>query len=183
MLAFNDFPADRSVMERLFKEKSSEMLKYAFSFTHNEQMAYDAVEYCYYILIDHFDNYRSYSQNSLERYLSRCVRNRCFFLLKSSLRDLPFEEYETDFNNFEDVSFKKIIRDCEIEILHEAIKRLPAHYRTVIELSFYAKKPDNDIGIALDISPASVRMVRTRALRKLASIYFELEEGRLEHES
>lgn len=60
-------------------------------------------------------------------------------------------------------------RNEVLRIVREAMEKLPRRYREVLELAYVAELPHSDISRVLRLREGAVRILKLRALRKLAS--------------
>lgn len=70
-----------------------------------------------------------------------------------------------------------LVRRQQAATLAEALSRLPADHRTVLELAEYQQLPYSEIAAALGLSLSAVKMRAMRARAALARVYREVESA------
>jgi len=80
--------------------------------------------------------------------------------------EMPEELEDTDEFNRADTRTK---RGDTLRIVRSAMEQLPSRYREVLELAYVAELPHSDIARVLKLREGAVRILKLRALRKLAT--------------
>lgn len=128
--------------------------------------AQDFMQECFIKVFEKINHYEE-SKGAFEGWLYRLCTNVVLQQLRKSKREitmvfpdeLPYQELtESDFNTI------------PREVILNAIQRLPDGYRKVLNLSVFEGWSHQEIGEALEISPATSRSQLSRAKRMLKHI-------------
>lgn len=139
------------------KRNSNTVYRLAFSQTRNKNDADDIYQEVFLRYIKHkpvFEN------NEHEKAWFIRVTLNCGKTHLKSFRNPKFEELDESFE----------AEEVSREDLSFALDKLPKKYRAVIHLFYYEDMSVNDIAKALDLKKGNVRMLLTRARRKLKEI-------------
>ncbi len=154
-------------LELLFRRYYSPLCSHAARFVYSKQVAEDLVSEVF------FQFYKTKSYNnitiSFNSYLFRSVRNECYTYIKREFNKTDSLEF-ADGNNF---SSKDQQPDAEIHYNHlthkinETIKMLPSQCQRVFLMSRFENKKYHEIAQELNISPKTVEVHISKALKYL----------------
>lgn len=113
-------------------------------------------------------SYKAMSGVPFGAWLFRIARNTVIDMYRGGveLAEVPEELADEDRMNRpqHQVEQKEVLK-----IVQGAMEKLPGRYREVLELAYVAELPSSDISRVLKIREGAVRILKLRALRKLAS--------------
>lgn len=176
---------DRAFLEQLFDAHYVRLCKKAAAITHNNQVSEDLVQDIFLYVVNHIQKFRQMDCCTLRHILDISIKRRCYdYFKEQNVRKKHLSGSLDDDNSFVSVSStianteEEAIENLSVEELSEAIRKLPVHYRYVIEAKYLLNLTDSEIAKELGIGKASVRQYLTRARRKIC----ELCEGRIDEE-
>jgi RNA polymerase sigma-70 factor (family 1) len=166
-LTFEQNPAKG--LELLFKRFYNPLCSHAVRFVYSKQLAEDLVSEVF------FQFYRSKAYENITTsytsYLFRSVRNECFTYMRRE-----FGKTDTlDVTEENSISCYQQLPDAEIHYnnlflkVNEVIARLPTQCQKVFLLSRFENKKYNEIASELHISPKTVEVHISKALKHLRS--------------
>jgi RNA polymerase sigma-70 factor (ECF subfamily) len=166
-LTFEQNPAKG--LELLFKRFYNPLCSHAVRFVYSKQLAEDLVSEVF------FQFYRSKAYENISTsytsYLFRSVRNECFTYMRRE-----FGKMDTlDVTEENSISCYQQLPDAEIHYnnlflkVNEVIARLPTQCQKVFLLSRFENKKYNEIANELHISPKTVEVHISKALKHLRS--------------
>jgi RNA polymerase sigma factor (sigma-70 family) len=82
----------------------------------------------------------------------------------------------TELNHFIDFAEEETDNDQEHQFVHHALAQLPEQYREVLLMSRFQNMSYEEIGNALGLSVANVKVRVFRAIQKLRDAYFQISE-------
>lgn len=165
--AFEENPSKG--LELLFRRFYKPLCSHAVRFVYSKQIAEDLVSEVFF----QFYRTKSYQNisSSYTSYLFRAVRNECFTYLRRE-----FGKNDTlEITDESTISTPQEQPDAEIHYNHlflkvnEAIGELPVQCRRVFLLSRFENKKYNEIASELNISPKTVEVHISKALKHLRS--------------
>ncbi|WP_035332839.1 RNA polymerase sigma-70 factor [Dyadobacter crusticola] len=166
-LTFEQNPAKG--LELLFKRFYSPLCSHAVRFVYSKQLAEDLVSEVFF----QFYRTKAYENinTSYTSYLFRSVRNECFTYMRRE-----FGKTDTlDATEENTISCYQQLPDAEIHYnnlfikVNEVIARLPTQCQKVFLLSRFENKKYNEIASELHISPKTVEVHISKALKHLRS--------------
>lgn len=171
---------DRAFLEQLFDAQYVRLCKKAAAITQNNQVSEDLVQDVFLYVVKHIQKFRQMDCCTLRHILDISIKRRCYdYFKEQNVRKKHFSGSLDDDDSFVSVSSKNsnteeaAIANLSVEELSEAIRKLPDHYRYVVEAKYLLNLGDAEIAKELGIGKASVRQYLTRARRKI----YELCEG------
>ena len=147
-------------LEDVIKTYSNMVYRQAFSYTRNKSDADDIYQEVFLRYIRKKPKFES--EEHRKAWLIRVTVNCCKKMKISAWKNkiVPLEDnlvFESDDENS----------------LHHELMKLPLKYRTVIHLFYYENYSAEEIGSILKQKPSAVRMILTRARRRLKEIIEE----------
>lgn len=161
---YNDFVSGR--IESFYATAYTPLLMYVmrtlgsdFSF-----LAEDCVQDAVFQAYQHRDSFDN--NTKLKAYLYRCVHNNAVTLLrKSNSHSNYLASMEKE--NGEELINAGIIEQETMDILYDAIERLPQELRAVFEMGFEQGMRNNEIADALGVSVATVKKRKAKLIHSL----------------
>lgn len=176
---------DRAFLEQLFDAQYVRLCKKAAAITQNNQVSEDLVQDVFLYVVKHIQKFRQMDCCTLRHILDISIKRRCYDYFKEQnvrkkhLSGSLDEDNSSVFVLRSNVNTEEeAIDNLTVEELSEAIRKLPDHYRYVIEAKYLLNLTDSEIAKELGIGKASVRQYLTRARRKI----YELCEGKSNEE-
>ena len=166
--AFKDNPVDG--LSLLFKRYYSPLCSHAVRFVYSKQIAEDLVSDVYF----KFFRTKAYENitSSYASYLFRSVRNECYRHLAAEFgKTEPIDDLDED-----KISVCMVQPDAEMHYnnlflkVNEAIEQLPLQCQRVFMLSRFENKKYNEIAKELHISPRTVEVHMSKALKYLRAV-------------
>ncbi len=167
---------DRAFLEQLFDAHCVRLCRKAAALTQSRQVAEDLVQDVFLYVAAHVRKFRQMDSYTLRHILDISVKRRCCDWFRAeevrkkhqsgSLDDDGFVSGISAAANTEEAA----IENLSVEELSEAIRKLPDHYRYVIEAKYLLNLKDGEIAKELGIGKASVRQYLTRARRKICEL-------------
>lgn len=170
---------DRAFLEQLFDTHYVRLCKKAAAITQNNQVSEDLVQDVFLYVVKHIQKFRQMDCCTLRHILDISIKRRCYdYFKEQNVRKKHLSGSLDDDDSFVSVSSSDNTEEealdlLSVEELSKAIRKLPDHYRYVIEAKYILNLTDGEIAKELGIGKASVRQYLTRARRKI----YELCEG------
>ena len=167
---------DYAFLEQLFDTYYVRLCKKASAITQNNQVAEDLVQNVFLHVVQHIQKYRLMDHCTLRHILDISIKRRCYDYFKSQNVRKKHLVGSLDDDGISLVSQSNInaeeeaINNLTVEELANAIRKLPNHYRYVLEAKYIMELSDGEIAKELGIQKASVRQYLTRAKRKIHAI-------------
>lgn len=156
--------------ERLYSYFAKDLFRYGYRVCTNYELVQDSVQ----DLFLHLWNKRSqlHEVASPRFYLYRSLRNK---LIRSSESDRFVFSADGDladawFPNEKDIETSWILDEnsrIQLEMLHEALQKLPVRQQEAIQLRYYHDFSAEEIGKIMHINAQSVRNLQNRAMQQL----------------
>jgi RNA polymerase sigma-70 factor (ECF subfamily) len=174
MMAFNDEPTDAENLSRFFAAHQKQLLKYAFSILKDYESAGDAVQNSMESIIRVYDRLRDFSDERLLAYSWTIVKHACCAIIE---KDRAISIFDEDISEMDDMPDSKDDYDEMLnrQAVHDAVEKLPEHYRTAIVLRYFFDLDDTSIAKALESKPENVRMTLSRGRKALRKLYLAEE--------
>ena len=142
------------------------MLVVALRFVSNTMEAEDIVQEAFIKAFSRLDQFKA--EVSFGAWLKRIVINRCIDVLKSKRqRAIELEDHHLKVVDEEPTSDWLVDDDITIEVVKEAIDRLPEKYKIVVILYLMEGYDHQEIAQILNISEVASRTQLSRGKRKL----------------
>ncbi len=171
---------DQAFLEQLFDTHYVRLCKKAAAITQNNQVSEDLVQDVFLYIVKHIQKFRQMDCCTLRHILDISIKRRCYDYFKEQnvskkhlCGSLDDDDIFVSVSSSDANTEEAAIDNLTIEELSEAIRKLPDHYRYVIEAKYILSLTDGEIAKELGIRKASVRQYLTRARRKI----YELCEG------
>ncbi len=156
--------------ERLFKLYRDGMLRYAYSFIRDEELAEDIIQEAFIKVAGCMDKIREMEDKHQKNFLFVIVKNcsiDCIRRMKREWMQTSRLEDEEILADGEDV-LQVICEGEQKRFLHEEIAKLKKAYQEVLVLKYIEELTDEEIARKLDISKENVRIRIYRAKKALA---------------
>jgi len=159
---------------------SSKLYKYAYRFLQDQEQSKDAVQDVFIKLWTQRD--RLSELTSLEAFAVRITRNHCLDMIKSRHTvSMDVNDYFRDRITDESDPEKELYKSDSMKRLGQIINGLTEPHRTVLQMRDIDGYSNSEIGKVLGLSEGNVRVVLSRARRKvkeeLEDLYEQGNEG------
>ncbi|MDL2205633.1 sigma-70 family RNA polymerase sigma factor [Eubacteriales bacterium OttesenSCG-928-N13] len=176
-----DNEADRDFMLQLYKDHHPIMIGEARRMLRSDDHSEDMVSDACIALIAKIKTLRSLDPCKLRAYVVSTIRNTCLNYIKKRDRQAKYmfwdsEELITNVESDEPDTLDLMVQSVEIASLKTALKLLPERQCTLLQLKYYDRLSDQEIGDLLSINSNSVRSALTTARRNLVKL-MEQEVG------
>ncbi|AUS98014.1 RNA polymerase subunit sigma-54 [Clostridium thermosuccinogenes] len=167
---------DKNFMLDLYKNYYSLVWKTIFSITHSTEDIEDLINDVFIKLIEKISLIRSFDCPKMTCYVVYTTRSVSINYIKHKKVETKHIYYieNTDvtkgLDNNENESEARLIRQEEIELLADAITKLPQGQKDLLYFKYMLDMSDQDIAQILGIAPNSVRQYLTRARRNAKSL-------------
>ncbi len=156
--------------EQIYMEYYLRLIKYVRKRVSSMQDAEDIVQETFAALYRNFDRYDP-EKASLSTWVYVAVNNR----LKNYYRDKKINVSLDDDENPIDIADENLIEQAvEFEEMRQelfrAIDQLSEREQKIVRDTYFAKKSSNDIADEMGMTPVNVRVICSRALKKLLKI-------------
>ena len=170
---------DDLAAEQLVRQNGSWMLNVARRILNNEATAADSVQETFLSAFNNIEKFKG--RSTLKTWLHRILVNKCLMFLRSHKRKAEdsLDEWMPQFDNnscrieepwVQLLTADKICEERQLsDAVHEAIHKLPEHFRVVLLLRDIEGYNTAEVAKSLDISESNVkvRLHRGRAALKL----------------
>lgn len=157
-------------LEKLFKLYRDGMVRYAYSFIQDEELAEDIIQEVFIKVAGCMDKIREMEEKHQKNFLFVAVKNCSIDHMRKMKREWtqtsPLED-EDILADGEDV-LQVICEGEQKRFLHEEIGKLKGAYQEVLILKYIDELTDEEIAEKLDISKENVRIRTYRAKKALA---------------
>ena len=161
---------DIETLEYIYHLYSISLVKYAYRFISDENIAKDMVQEVFYNIWKKYTNINIHQ--SLEAFLYTSVKNQCINYLKQENKKKKYSHPEKKIQDME-IHYYENATENTIHIkemqnhIHEAIDTLPDKSRQIFKMSRFDEKKNKEIGRELNISLKAVEKHITRALKEI----------------
>lgn len=155
-------------LKDLFNKHYSPLCNYAATIIHDQHAAEDVVQS---VFIQLWENKKIFELDKPERYLIKCVRFKCYDLLKSKHR-----KHEVFMKDLPEMSIEQITNLSEEDIaplLNYFVSKLPPKMQQVFLMSRQQGMTYKEISEELNVSPKTIENQMGTALKKLRSFLRE----------
>lgn len=161
--------SDREFMKALYIKYHLTMFRMARALTDSKFDAEDVVNNACVSLIKKISVLRHLDCNVLEGYIISTVKNAAYMLhrKKSACREVSGEETLLFVESGTPAPDERILQECTIEELMNALDRLSESDQAIIRMKYFEKLSDREIAKMLDIQEVSVRSKLTRARKRI----------------
>lgn len=175
---------DKLNFEKLYRNYSDNVLKYANSRLHNKQNAEDLAHDTWVWVAEHFDRFHTFDETSIRNYIMKIIENKCNMVFRNQKREIElFDEiiYETAEKEQTDANetFLSFCKKEDVQTIVSCMKELDSRYRDVLNLFYLNQSTSKEISEILQIKDSAVRQRLTRGRRMLMA---RLQERGLNYE-
>lgn len=168
ILAITD-DSDREFMKALYVKYHLTMFRMARALTDSKYDAEDVVSDACVSLIQKVSVLRQLDCNVLEGYIISTTKNAAYMLhrKKNARREVSSEEAFLFAESETSAPDERILQECTINELMNALDQLPESYQAIIRMKYFEKLSDREIAKMLSIQEVSVRSRLTRARKRI----------------
>lgn len=157
-LAILESDQDKALFETLYNKCHKSMEQAAIRILKKQQDAEDAVQNAFVQIIRHFEKLSTIPCEEWKYWTISIVRNEALMLLRKRKDAVPLEDWDGFESSVDEVT--------DYKDLVQLFTKLPATYRSVLELKFILGLSDKEIAAKLNISETAVS-TRVNRGRKL----------------
>lgn len=173
--SLQDTPGGKKLVEEIYHKYKHLMYSVSYSVLHNAEDAEDAVHEAFVRIIKNISRVDGASQPKTRAFVVIIVKNISLDMLRrrSKTADIPLDELDSwaDEPSCED----EAIANVSVEVLKEALGRLPDNYYEILLLEAYYKCSTEELASLLGIGHENARSRLRRARLKLKSILKEMD--------
>ncbi len=162
-------------MAVLFEKHHVSLFNFFMRLTGNRNISEDLVQEVFMRMLKYRVTYQGRSKFTLWMY--QIARNAHIDYLRKKKDALPLDEQWSDPITTEDSPEEKLEGGQEVQLLRQALARLPLKKREVLILSRYQNLKYKEIAELMDCHIGTVKAHVHRAIKELGKIYFELQGG------
>ena len=156
---------DETGLADIVKIYGDNLMLFINSFVNNLSIAEDIMEDVFVELVSKKHNFKE--ESSFKTYLFKIGRNKAFNVLKKNKKCTYIEDKEIeDEKRFEE----NIIKDEEQKHIHNALKKLPKDYKTVLYLIYFEDMSYNEIEKIMKKNNKQIKNLAYRARLSLKEI-------------
>lgn len=161
----------RAFVLDLYKNYYSLARKIIFSVTHDNKDIEDLINDAFIKLIEKISLIRTFDSCKTTTYVVYTVRSVSINYIKHKKVEKKHMFYSDDVDiadelfKFEDDSSYKLVRQEELDLLSDAISKLPQRKKDLLYFKYVLEMKDEEIAEIFEIAPNSVRQYLTRARR------------------
>jgi len=151
---------DRDVIQALFMRYQREIYLYLYSLSGNREVAEDLTQETFLKAILALPD----SHSNIRAWLYKVARNLYFNAARKQGKEvLGLEEEEVQ----SDTPLDRLLVDERQRILLQAINRLENPFREIVMLQYFGEMQLNQIALLVGVSPGNVRVMASRARKRL----------------
>ena len=160
---------DRAFMQRLWQDYRRYMFFTARRYARDDAVLEDIVSESLMRLMEKLDTLRGLNEIRLQAYIRNTVRSQAVNALRADIREARGMDREalSGVAAPEDPAWRRIELAEELELLLEAVERLPENERRAVKLRYGEGKRDAEIAAALGVAESTVRKYLAAARQKL----------------
>ena len=170
---------DAETFKELFLPYHDKLYRIAYHLMGNQEDAEDMVQDAYIKLWQARKGWKG--TGSSEGFAIKTVKNVCLDYLRRAqlpvddLADLSLSMDDPQTPNSQipadTLTVGQFESRNELEYLEQIVEQLPAVQKEVIRMKYWEESSDQDIAEAVDLRPDNVRMILSRARRKIKALY------------
>lgn len=160
-------------LRELYNRYKGAVFGYLYRMTGSAQEAEELTQETFYQAILSLHRYRA--DGPVMAWLLRIARNVYLKRVRRSSREVPTAYVDDQLRGSEPGPEQGLIQQGERESIRLAMSRLPEQYRTVLVLREVQELSHAEIGLILEKSEATVRVLVHRARQRLQDLYREEE--------
>ena len=170
---------DTSAVERLVREYSDGLIRFAYCYVKNATVAEEIMEDAFTALIV---KRRSFdTAENLRAYLYKAVRNKCVDYLRFRKKRVPIEDLDGELVADESENAEtSLLRNENKKAVYQALQSLPPQYREVLYLTYYEDYTAEDLARILRKTKKQIYNLLHRAKNSLKELL--VKEG-ISHEN
>ncbi len=162
-------------MAVLFEKHHVALFNFFMRLTGNRTISEDLVQDVFMRMLKYRNTYQGRSKFTLWMY--QIARNAHIDYLRKKKDALPLDEQWADPITTDDSPEEKLEGGQEVQILRQALAKLPLKKREVLILSRYQNLKYKEIAELMDCHIGTVKAHVHRAIKELGKIYFEIQGG------
>ena len=168
--------SDRKCAEKLYVEHRYAMHVVAYSILHNVSDAQDAIAQMMLDILLRINDIKTLERCKLRAYIISTVKNAALAMLarRKRERQLPYDDDGTGYTESASAEDANLSGIADADALARALAKLPECERQALYMKYSAEWTDAEIAPALNVRPASVRVILSRA-RQHARVILESE--------
>lgn len=179
MLVGND--DDRALVTEIYLKYRKLMFAIAMRIVQDPHVAEDMVMAAIAEMIDNIEILREISCFRMRSYVATIIRNDSIDYVRKWNRHNQHSFLPTDETFFDNVASESemddtILQNAEMDVLLEALSRLPENERLLLTMKYVDESSDKEIAAILHIGQDSVRVYLSRARKHLLALFKEVEE-------
>ncbi|MFM1655383.1 RNA polymerase sigma factor [Brevibacillus sp. B_LB10_24] len=165
---------DRESMIELLRSIENSVYRSAFYILGNEQDALDASQET---LIRVYQKIHLFQEKAkFSTWVQRIVSNICMDKFRSKKETISIDEHELALPVINNVEEEFLLNDLTHEV-HQAVAKLPDHYRVVIVLRYLQELSYQEIADTLELPLNTVKSYLFRARQQLQELLYDYQEG------
>jgi RNA polymerase sigma factor (sigma-70 family) len=162
-------------MAVLFEKHHVPLFNFFMRLTGNRNISEDLVQDVFMRMLKYRSTYQGRSKFTLWMY--QIGRNAHIDYLRKKKEELPLDEQWSDPVTQEASPEEKLEGGQDVQLLRQALAKLPLKKREVLILSRYQNLKYKEIAELMDCHIGTVKAHVHRAIKELGKIYFELQGG------
>lgn len=168
-------PEDRSKLTDIYDRYFLRMYNYAVSQLQTRSEAEDAIQETFLSLAENIDKIGDPASRAAAGYAMTILKNKITDVKRKKKREKKaLADAPTEYMEFDDSVFDKIIKAERTERLNKAVELLKSRERHIILLRLYEEMSFKDIAAHTGMNEGNVKNVYYRSLAKLKKI---MEDG------
>ena len=161
---------DRSFLTALYLGLRKELFTYAYRLCGSRQTAEDAVQDAFVSLVPRVSSLRAMQQDRLRAYVFVTVKNAVYRIHRN---DEKARHAEADSAADTAPAEEEPLSGYDADALMTALPQLSEREQALLHMKYFLRQSDQEIAEQLQVKPDSVRMLLTRARRRLRGIMLE----------
>ena len=169
---------ERAALRRLYERYADYAMAIGLRYLPERDEVRDVLQDSFVKILTSIGQFRYHGEGSLKAWVSRIVSNRAVDYLREHQRfvlvsGIPDEADEASQDGFADGTSEAMPEGVPPDVLLEMIGRLPANYRTVLNLFVFDGRSHREIAQLLDIKESTSASLFFRAKKTLARMIKE----------
>ena len=152
---------DKEIIHSLFETYQREIYLYLYSLSGNRDLAEDLLQETFLKAILALPD----SHSNIRAWLYKVARNLFYNTVRKQSKEIL--ELSEDESGGDDSPLEQLLVDERQRILVNAINKLENPFREIVLLQYYGNMQLNQISAIIGVSPGNVRVMATRARKKL----------------
>ena len=169
---------ERAALRRLYERYADYAMAIGLRYLPERDEVRDVLQDSFVKILTSIGQFRYHGEGSLKAWVSRIVSNRAVDYLREHQRfvlvsGIPDEADDTVPDGFPDGTSEAMPEGVPPDVLIEMIGRLPANYRTVLNLFVFEGRSHREIAQLMDIKESTSASIFFRAKKMLARMIKE----------